>query len=519
MTTTTSFKDIIDIPEWRPIAPTVTLFNGGVVATDPRNNEDRHPEIFFTTTTTIDRYSMKNDEWNTDTSKPTLSGATGAGICSIFMPSWGPRGTLAAGATTTSVVLSTALPAAVGVNTLANRGDGRGFKIRIVDNAAGASGKIEERIIVANTGGTTPTIYLDSALSFTPTTGSVYEILSGRLYLLGGGAVQAGIWKYYDVATNSMSGNLSTTNLVSASVEGNLLGLDELLVPVDRAPSEGYFGNLICTARAAGTITGQAAGGDAGVLANEYRNFQIRIVQDTTAPTSVGQRRRITSHTAGASPVYTLASNWTVQPTVGATYVIENDDDKIIYWSNASTTTFNYNISADTWDTTTWAVRSNSGGQGAWVAPSYGLSITDLGAGKTARNSFVYLSRGGATNTVDLFDIAGAATGAWTAAIVVYPNTPNFLVGTSAIYDPSTNSGRYAYINLRGTSRNLRFDVRDRAFEPWAYIPFASSANVPGAKMANCLFIDGSTKLSFITYFRTVASGAFSEVFQCIASR
>jgi alpha-L-fucosidase 2 len=58
----------------------------------------------------------------------------GAGACPIFVPSAGPSGALAAWATTTQGALSTALPAAVGINQLANRGDGgtgwsKGWKI------------------------------------------------------------------------------------------------------------------------------------------------------------------------------------------------------------------------------------------------------------------------------------------------------------------------------------------------------------------------------------------------------
>ena len=134
-----------------------------------------------------------------------MTGTFGAGAGAVMMPAQGPRGVLAAGATTTSVVLSTALPAAVAPNQLANKGNSNGFKIRIIGNSAGGSGKIEERYIIGNTGGTTPTLYLDSPLSFTPAAGDAYEIRSGRLYMLSAGTLAAGCWKYYDIATNSFS--------------------------------------------------------------------------------------------------------------------------------------------------------------------------------------------------------------------------------------------------------------------------------------------------------------------------
>lgn len=59
---------------------------------------------------------------------------------------------------------------------LANRGGSGdyGYKIRVIGKTAG---KVEERFIIGNTGGTTPTVTLDAPLSFTPTATDTYEIL------------------------------------------------------------------------------------------------------------------------------------------------------------------------------------------------------------------------------------------------------------------------------------------------------------------------------------------------------
>lgn len=531
MATTTGFKDIIDLPEWRPIANASSTSSSGIcIGSDPRNNEDRHPYVFrLFGTTQFESYHIKNDEW-LFLNSPGLSGSLATGGMVVY-PGQGPRGTLAAGNTSTKLVLSTALPAAVGNNQIANRGDGIGFKIRVVDNAAGASGKIEERYVIGNTSGTTPTLYLDSALSFTPTTGSTYEFLSGRVFL-----VSSSSFKYYDILTNSFSASLSTTNLI-VSTDGVFLNLDELQVPYNRSPGEGFFGNLIATATAAGTITGTVAGGDSAILANEYRNFQIRIVQDTATPTAVGQRRRITSHTAGASPVYTLATNWTVTPSATATFVIELDGDKIIWWTTSQVNTYNYNITANTWDTTTWATRLTSpSANGFATMPSWGLAVTDLGVGKEARHSYVYNSKANGTTSIDLFDIAGAATGAWTSNITVGGAGPVLFVsaGYPGVADLATNQGRYFYINSNG-QRYARFDVRNRVFESWCFRPYpdvgvaidsgpGASNNSTGQRMATALFIDGSTKLMFIISARASSSGLFiagrgHEMFQCLAQR
>ena len=303
MPTTLNFKRIIDKPEWRPIAPTQAVHAaGGSMAQDLRNNTDGHPLLYFLrSATALEAYNPYSDDWMA-LGSPALAGAFGAGAGCVMMPSQGPRGTIAAGATTTRLTLTTALPAAVGVNQLANRGDERGFRIRIIGNTAGGSGKVEERYITANTAGTTPTLTLDTALTFTPATGDGYEILSGRVFLLSSGALAAGAFKHYDVATNSYSGNLSNTNLpTTMSTDSSFIGLDEGYVPYNRTPGTGYFGVITATASASTSITGAVSTLDFAVVANEFRNFQIRIVEDTTTPTSVGQRRNITSHTAGPS--------------------------------------------------------------------------------------------------------------------------------------------------------------------------------------------------------------------------
>ena len=175
-----------------------------------------------------------------------MTGTFGAGAGAVMMPAQGPRGVLAGGNTTTSIVLSTALPAAVAPNQLANKGNSNGFKIRIIGNSAGGSGKTEMRYIVGNTGGTTPTIYLDSPLSFTPQAGDAYEIRSGRLYMLSAGTLAAGCWKYYDIATNSFSGNLVHHEPArdASSTDSSFLALDESYVPFDADPGEGFFGIL-----------------------------------------------------------------------------------------------------------------------------------------------------------------------------------------------------------------------------------------------------------------------------------
>lgn len=503
MATTIDFKGFEHMPRWRPEATLQAVTGAGMsFAWDHRNDSTKIPNVYFLRSATaldVMNPSKGYGDW-IPLSTPGLTGTFGAGATSVFHPSQGPRGTIAAGATTTTITLTTALPAAVGVNQLANRGDGIGHRIRICSNTAGASGTTEERTIIGNTSGTTPTITLDAALSFTPASGATYEILSGRVFLLSAGTVAAGCWKYYDIATNSYSGNLVVTGLpTTISTDSSAVALSESHVPQDRVPGSGFVSGgatvdtrnaIQATAAAAGTITG--SGMPANLLANEYRNFQVRIVADSVTPTAVGQRRRIASHTAGATGVFTLSSNFTVTPSSSAIFVVENDDDKILLTTSAATLMYNYNITANTWDTSTWAAPV-ANGAGVVMEQSFAIS-RDLTV--NARHSFIFRVRGGASNAIDVLDIAGGATGNGSNAIAYGNSGQTFTTGTSGAYEAATNNGQWLHLNVNGTTRMVRFDMANRVMDNGITTANLQGAALVGNKLFTSLFIDGTTKLT-----------------------
>ena len=510
-----TFKKVIDRMMWAQVAPSPNAHAAGsCMAVDMRNNTTRNPFVYnLVSATVLNRYNIVTKGWNFVQS-PALAGTFGAGAASAFAPSRARVGTIAAGATTTSVVLSTALPTAVGLNMLANRGGSGdlGFRIRIVDTTAG---KTEQRWITGNTAGTTPTIQVDTAFSFTPATGATYEILSGRVYMLGAGTTAANIWRSFEVATNTLSTGLSTTNLpATIGTDSSINVLDELYVPYTNKPGEGLvlgaytydsgtsLKALAATASGASTLTGQATLGDAVVAANEYRNFQIRIVEDTTTPASVGQRRIIASHTAGPSPVYTLGTAWTTQPSASAKYVIENPN-LILVRSSATTTVYTYNYSGatinngtnnianDAWSTTYFGAAPAANASGGMWMPSFGI-VPD--AARNARHSFQYFWRGGAA-TLDVLDIAATITGTWTGAIV-YDGSTTLTVGTTGCYAPFGGEGRFFYMNVytaSAISQIWRFDVKNRVLSPYTPTDFLQSGTATlGQRMAAYAAIDGT---------------------------
>lgn len=502
MATTLGFKDVIDVPVWRPESPALAVsVNGSILCSDPRGTAYRHPYLYYLRAgASLDAFNPLTGDWLPLATPGGLGPGLSAGSWMVFHPSAGPRGVIAAGATTTSVVLSTALPAAVGANQLANRGDGVGFRIRIVGLTAG---KTEEKYITSCTSGTTPTITLDSALTFTPATSDIYEIISGRLFMCGSGALAAGSFKYYDIATNSYSGNLSITNLpATLTTDSAPVALSEAMVAYNQIPGDGFVAgagtynnavNQCIVASASSSTTLTAVGMPADLQTNEYTNFQVRIVEDTGTPTAVGQRRRIASHTSGATGVFTVAA-FGVTPSATCKFVVENDDDKILMRSTNTTSVYNYNIAANTWDTTTWAAALGNG------AGCTGAQLSGISRDVThnARHSYVFFLRGGASSLIDYLDIAGGATGVWSNGIVYGNVSQTFTTGSNCATDYCTNGGKYMYLAPNGTQRLVRFDMRNRVMEPSTYLRFPQGAALVGPKMACMPFVDGATKLNFL---------------------
>jgi len=514
-----TFKKVLDRQMWVQVAPSGSAHNAGISLTsDLRSDVSRTPFVYqLVANTVLVRYNIITKAWG-PMPNPSLGGTGfGAGAGITFVPSFGAVGVIAAGATTTRVTLSTALPTAVGVNMLGNRGGSGdyGYKLRIIDPVAG---KTAERFIVGNTAGTTPTIDVLSSWGFTPSTGARYELLAGRLFMLTAGTSTVNTWRSFEIAANTFSNNLSVTNLqANISNDSQFLVLDELYTPYDCKPGEGMvkgtyaydsglstLNALTATGSAAGTLTGQATLGDAVVAANEYRNFQIRIVEDTVNPTAVGQRRIIASHTAGASPVYTLGTTWTVTPSTSAKYVIEQPNlillrtslSQLVFVWNYSDATINNgtnSIASNAWSSTYFSqCPTAAGAGGAWI-PSFGIQPD---AARNARHSFQYFFRGGNTTTLDLLDIAGSITGTWTGSITYDGNSPNLNSASCFTPAPWGNEGRYTYINVytnNAINQIYRFDAKNRVLSPYTPTDFLQSGTATvGNRMAAYAAIDGN---------------------------
>lgn len=527
-----TFKKVIDRLEWVQVAPAPNAHAASVaMCSDLRSDVSRNPFVYqLVSATVLNRFNIVTKAWQFVQS-PALAGTFGAGAAMAFAPSFGLVGVLAAGNTANKVVLSTALPTAVGLNMLANRGGSGdyGFKLRIIDTVAG---KTEERFIIGNTAGTTPTIRVMSDFTFTPSAGARYEIVAGRVFMLSAGTMAANAWRSLEVASNTLSSGLSITNLpATVGTDSSILVLDEQFTPYDCNPGDGMIKGafnydtglvaryaLAATAAGASTLTGQATLGDAVVAANEYRNFQIRIVQDLTNPTAVGQRRIIASHTAGPSPVYTLGTAWTVTPSSNAKFVIELPNLMLVR-SSATTSVYTYNytdatinngtnsIATNSWHATYFGVAPAANAAGGMWAASFGI---EPDPDRNARHSFCYFFRGGAA-TLDVLDIAGAIAGTWTGGIT-YDGSTALTTGTSGCNSPFDNEGRMFYMNIYTASaanQMFRFDVQNRVLSPYAPTDYIQSGTAAiGNRMAAYCALDGTDTYDvvlLVSHLSTVA--------------
>jgi len=503
-----NFKHLIDFPMWRWIFNTPNAHAaGGGTCVDHRNTKERMPFVYqIASASIINRFNAHTKGWQPMATAAGFA-AIGAGSVDMFAPSFSLNGSIGVGSTVSSIVTTTAITA-VGTNMLASRGaDGEiGFRVKIVFNSAGGRGLIEERWIRGNTSGTTPTLLLDTPLSFAPANGDTYEILGGRIMHLSSGATGTTQWRSLEVVTNTFA-NMAATG-VTIATDSCGCALDERYVPYDRAPGEGFIVGagtydasavegakycLTATATAAGTLTGQAAGGDFAVTANRFRNFQIRIVEDTAVPTAVNQRRVIASHTGGAgtAPVYTLGAAWAVEPSDTAKYVIELPNLVLLrstVYANAIAT-YNYstqaynngttNLSANTWSTTCFGNAGGAVGAGCMMFPAWGIEPDDSG---NSKQSWVYCFRGAGVVTLDCLDISGGTNGTWENAIVYDGNVllPN--TGSCGDNSPCDMEGKFAYMNIYTASainQMFRFDLKNRclsAFTPTSYVQAGTAA-------------------------------------------
>jgi hypothetical protein len=179
--------------------------------------------------------------------------------------------------------------------------------------------------------------------------------------------------------------------------------------------------------------------------------------------------------------------------------MIENNND-ILLWTSTSTSTFRY--VADAWDTTTYAVAPAARSTGTIAFHPF---ATVLNSEKTIRHSHIYTFRGGAVNSLDLFDIAGATTGSWTGG-VPYDNQGPVTVNTSSgvAYSAVDNDAMICPVQLSGQQANMYvFDVDKMSLRAYSPCPQISSSPLDGNRLAVDTYVDGTDKKAMFYFIPT----------------
>jgi hypothetical protein len=420
-------------------------------------------------------YNADQDAWQ----QMPNSGAAGtfaAGACGEFRSLAAPGGNItntATAGTTTSFT----------TNLTITR-DLAGHEVRIVGGAgAGYTGKIKGNTLGANS---VITLETASGTAFSNTT--QYQIFSGSLWFFNAGTTAVG-FSVYDRATNTWTAR-SVTGLPTAwGTDGQLVSTSS------RTSNKGNgFVNGTATAGAASTITLEAS---KTMLLNQWANFQIRIISGTGA----GQIRTISSNTAGASSVITVSAAWTTVPDATSVYRIEGNDDFFYLLGNNAVTMYRYSLSGNTWTTLApTAARAGAMGAGGTVDWIDGVQAEEWNDGTYAAHyttvlvhqngRYLYSFRGGASNVLDVYDIAANT---WISGIAYGQQMETFTVGSCSV-----DLDGYIYIQKDATGRVFRFNVANNVLEPWVLNPVPQGAAVAGDKMFMTTFREGASEVNFL---------------------
>lgn len=415
-------------------------------------------------------YSPDEDAW-VAMPNPSLAGTFGAGTCAEIHPV-GPSSTGLAGGTTLTIKTSLTIPLSL-----------EGFPIRVT----AGSGAGSDCIIESNTIGANSIITVKSATPFNAATDatSAFTIFSGRYWVMNAGTVAAGIFKYFDYATQTWNNGGTTGLPASWGTDGQLEGTYGGGISIDTGTA---------TAGAATTLTI----GTKAWTVNQWANHQVRI----TSGTGKGQVRTISSNTA---TVLTVSTAWTTTPDTTSVISIEGNDDYMYLMGNNAVTLYRYSISSATWTALApTTARSAAPGAGAslnWISGCTHAAFKDS-SGNTLQGRYLYSFRGGATASLDRYNIA---LNTWENDISYGFKSETFNTGSAMGYD----GGDGMYIHKDTTGRFFRYSVGKNMIEPFYVITYPQGAAAVGDRLWMTIYEDGATKIPFVYFMLNTSNIVF----------
>ena len=393
-----------------------------------------------------------------------LAGVFGAGACGEFRALSAMGGVFTQTATGGSVTT---------INT--NRTIVRncaGMRVRVIAGAGlGYDNTITRSTIGANAVLTVPA----NGVAFDATT--QFQIFGGSLWVQGAGAASG--FGVYDRITNAWTARAAT---------GLTWGTDGTLASTIGA--QGSFATGTATAGTATTI----ANATKSWGTNMWANNQVRI----TGGTGAGQIRTIASNTG---TTLTVSAAWAVTPDVTSVYAIEGNHDHFYLAGNNAVTLYRYTVSTNTWatlaPTAARAAALGAGGTLNWIE-----SVTEWEGNETLISNnvagtlfkqngrYLYSFRGGASNALDIYDIAANT---WVSNHPYANQMETFTTGSSNCdYDGTI------YLSKEITGRNFMFQVDKNMIESLCQNYQPNGAVLVGNKMFMLPYVDGATNIPIL---------------------
>lgn len=446
--------------EWQFMTPLPTpVIAGSFIVTDVKEKDNY--ALLMINATIHYLYNFNEDSWAQITSG-ALAGTFGTGSCGTKTRF--SQTITANGGSTTTVTTTT------NINNLCI-----GEKIRFL---SGSNIGKESTItgILLNQGGTH--IIQFNALQSPVVTNDTFVITTGRYFILNAGTQANGSFKVYDPLLGTWN-SLAFANLPAA------IAADSKLVC---STSDDIFASGTATGGSTTTIVNNAK----NWTTNQWTNYQVRI----TAGTGIGQISTIISNTA---TTLTIAAGATIDST--SVYEITANDDNIYFLGNASATMYKYSISSNTWKVMSpTTARGGVPGTGLSANICYKSGDPNLGNENDIRDGrYIYSFRGGASNLIDRFDIAGgtAGAGAWTTLTPI-GNAETFTTGSSYGIN-----GQFIYARKDATHRYFKYDIVGNIIHPLSQNLYPDGTAILGDKLFIKNYLEsGVVKLSWLYSIR-----------------
>ena len=476
MATAVNLRKLLHRKAWESCTSCpISTVSGSFIVNDRFNLLDGVGAVHVSGASSIYLYLGSEDAWE-QLPNSGIAGTFAAGACGCLRGLGAMGGvftqTGTAGTTTTITTNRTIVKQLKGCRVRVVAGTGVGYEGKIVSNTIGANAVL--------------TVTPANAVAFDATT--QYQVYSGSLWFMNAGTAAVG-FSVYDFATNAWTSR-SVTNLPTA------WGTDAKLISTIGSVSTISTGTA--TAGGASTLTNGAK----SWATNMWANYQVRI----TGGTGKGQIRTIASNTG---TVLTVSAAWTVNPDATSVYSIEGNDDYMYLLGNNAVTMYRFSVSGNAWSVLSpVAARAGAaaaGCTGNWIESCAGWdNETQIAHYSTTiykqNGRYIYSFRGGASSTLDVYDIAANT---WISGVAYGNQMETFTTGSSAV-----DLDGVIYLNKEATGRLFQFNIDCNCINPLATNTNQAAlggAAVAGDKVFVLPYEDGGTKINFLYAMRNTS--------------